>query len=357
MIRPFGTGQEAIEVAVAVVPLLVTAFAALYLRGQHRRYGRLYGRPGRSTLAALACGLALAAYAVWPLPLSVDGLCRPGPGADGADRYGPVLAFALFLPVGWLARDRFRRGPLVTLAAGTVLAFAVDAIRGTGLLGVYPCAYADSSPLLVALGVAGTAVGWPLARLLVPLRPWGSTRGWPGAVPDRVSPDPTRRTLAVLIDLCLWWYGGTALVAVMGVVGVIGADPYGHVRTAVLLGLAAVFGVFVPQLRRDRCTPGHAAVRLALTEPTRPAPASRPRVLARTALLTVPMALLIAYGHPWIALAVMVVHGSAAVVRPDRVGVVDLLCGTRVRTRALIDGSLPTRLVRYTGPRAPVTAA
>ncbi|MEU0488853.1 antibiotic resistance protein VanZ [Nocardiopsis sp. NPDC006139] len=356
MIRPFGTGQGAVDVAVVAVPLLVLLAAAFYLRGQHRRYGRLYGRPGRASLAALAAGLALAAYAVWPLPAAVDGLCSPGAGQGPADRYGPVLAFALFLPVGWLARDRFRRGPVVTLLLGSGLALAADAVRGTGLLGVYPCAYAEASPLFVALGAAGTAAGWLLARFLLPLWPWGDTRGWPGAVPDRVAPDLTRRTLGTLLDLGLWWYGAGTLTAAMTAVGVIGSDPDGHVRTAVLLGTAAVFGVFVPQVRRDRCTPGRAAVRLALTEPARPAPASRPRVLARTALLTAPVALLTAFGHPWIALAVVVVHASSALVRPDRVGLADLLCGTRVRTRAITDGSLPSRLVRYSEPREPAAA-
>ncbi|SHJ56155.1 RDD family protein [Nocardiopsis flavescens] len=355
MIRPLGTGQGAVDVAVVAVPLIAILAAALYLRGQHRRYGRLHGRPGRAGLAALLAGLALAAYAVWPLPASVDGLCSPGGGQGPGDRYGPVLAFAVLLPVGWLARDRFRRGPLVTLLLGAGLALAADAVRGTGLLGVYPCSYAEASPLFVALGTAGTAAGWLLARLLVPLWPWGDTRGWPGAVPDRVAPDPARRALGTLIDLGLWWYGAGTLTAALTAAGVVGPGPAGQARTAVLLGAAAVLGVFVPLVRRDRCTPGRAAVRLALTEPSRPVPASRPRVLARTALLTAPAVLLIVFGHAWIALALVLVHASAALVRPDRVGVVDLLCGTRVRTRALIDGSLPSRLVRYAEPREPLS--
>ena len=353
MIRPFGTGQEAVDVAVAAVPLLALLAAAGYLHGQHRRYGRMYGRPGRAGLAALLTGLALTAHAVWPLPTAVDGLCWPGAGQGAADRYGPVLSFALFLPVGWLARDRFRRGPVITLLLGSGLALAVDAVRGTGLLGVYPCAYAEASPLHVALGAAGTAVGWLLARFLLPLWPWGDTRGWPGAVPDRVAPAPGRRTLGLLLDLGLWWYGSGTLTAVLAAVGVTGADPGGYVHTAVLSATAALFGAVMPQLRRDRCTPGMAAVRLALTGPADPAPASRPRVLARTALLTAPAALLIAFGHPWPALAVTAVHAAAALVRPDRVGLADLLCGTRVRTRSLIDGSLPSRLVRYAEPREP----
>jgi hypothetical protein len=361
--QPFGGGQTAIDVAVAAVPLLVVLGAGLYLRGQHRRYGRRHGWPGRLTTAALVTGVVLVLYAVWPLPEHADGLCALDPAAAGA-RPGSALpwqapadtlramalAFALFLPVGLLARWRFRRGWPLTLAVGTALAASVALLRATGLLGLYPCPYADTSAVLVALGAAGTLVGWLLARWALPLWPNGPARGWPAALPDRLTPDLGRRMYGALLDLGLWWYGAATLVALLTAYDVVRPTTGDEVRTAALLGLAAVFALVLPHLRRDRATLGAAAVHLALTEPAAPLPAARWRVLVRTLLLQVPVVLLVALGLPWGVLAVVAVHGSTAVVRPDNAGLADLLCGVRVRTRSLLDGGLPDRLVRYAAP-------
>ncbi|MEE2038394.1 antibiotic resistance protein VanZ [Nocardiopsis sp. CT-R113] len=362
--RPFGGGQAAIDVALAVVPLLVVVGAALYLRGQHRRYGRQHGWPGALTTAALVAGTALAAYAVWPLPASVDALCTGGPGPDGAAGASAAapfggahtagnlaLAFGLFVPVGLLARHRFRRGPVVTLLIGAGLAASVGAVRATGVLGLYPCAYAPTSPWLVGLGVAGVLAGWLTARLLLPLWPGGLARGWPVAVPDRVAPDLNRRMAGTLLDLGLWWFGSAALIALLNAYGLVGPGADGRTRAAVLLGVAFVGAVVLPQLRRDRATPGPAALGLGLGGRGLPSPAPRRRVLLRTLLLQAPVAVLVTLGLPWIALAVAAVHASSALVRPDGAGVADLLCGVRVRTRSSLDGGLPSRLVRYSEPR------
>ena len=361
--QPFGGGQAAIDVAVAAVPLLAVIGAALYLRGRHRRYGRQYGWPGRLTTAALATGAGLVLYAVWPLPANADGLCALDPSVAGP-RPGSVLpwpapadtlratgtAFGLFLPVGLLARWRFRRGWVFTLFLGTGLAAAAALARVTGLLGLYPCAYADTSPLLVALGAAGTLTGWLLARWVLPLWPTGLARGWPAALPDRLVPDLGRRMSGALLDLGLWWYGTATLVALLRAYEVVRPTAVDQVRIAALLGCAAVFALVLPHLRRDRATLGAAAVHLALTAPAAPRSADRRRVLVRTLLLQVPVVLLVAVGPAWGALVVVALHGSTAVVRPDRAGLIDLVCGVRVRTRSLLDGGLPDRLVRYAAP-------
>ncbi|WP_433698320.1 antibiotic resistance protein VanZ [Nocardiopsis sp. CA-288880] len=366
--RPFGGGQAAVEVALAVVPLLVVAGAALYLRGQHRRYGRPHGLPGRLTAAALVTGVALAAYAVWPLPASADGLCT-GNGSSGGWSAAPfggssagggpphtawdaALALGLFTAVGLLARHRFRRGPVATLVIGAALAASVAAVRATGVLGLYPCAYAPASALLVALGVVGALAGWTAARLLLPLWPGGPARGWPAAVPDRVDPALDRRMTGALLDLGLWWFGASAVTALLHAYGVVLPLAGGRTGEAVLLGLALVCAVVLPQLRSDRATPGPAAVGLALGERGSPRPASRWRVLLRTLLLQAPVAVLVALGLPWAALAVAALHACTALVRPDRAGLADLVCGVRVRTRSSLDGGLPSRLVRYSEPRA-----
>ncbi|WP_067601670.1 RDD family protein [Nocardiopsis listeri] len=349
--RAFGGGQAAIDVAVVGLPLLALIGSALYLRGQHRRYGRLVGRPGRLTLAALLSGLGLAAYAVWPLPTSIDGLCPVVPRPTSALDVGPaLLALGVFLPVGILARARFRRGLLVTFALGMALASAVTAVRATGVFGLYPCSYADDATALTGIAVAGVLLGWLLARWVPVLWPWGPHRSWPGAVPDRGLPDLTRRVLGVLLDLGSWWYGSALIVALSHAYGVVEPGAENEVRTATLLGLAAVFWLFSPLLRRDRSTPGCSAVRLALTEPTAARSAARHRVLARTLLLHAPVVVLIALGLGWWSLIVVALHACTALVRPDGTGLADLVCGTRVRTRATLDGGLPGRLVRYSAP-------
>lgn len=349
--QPFGGGQAAIDVAVAAIPLAMVIGAALYLNGQHRRYGRLVGWPGRLTLAALLAGFGLVAYAVWPLPTSADGLCPVVPEpAPPLDARSALLALGVFLPVGLLARARFRRGFPVTLALGAALALAVAVVRATGVLGLYPCAYNPGAPGLLAVAVGGVALGWLLARWVPALWPFGPHRSWPGAIPDHADADLTRRTLGTLCDLGLWWFGGALIVALLHAYGMIRPGTEEEVRTATLLGVALVWALFPPLLRRDRCTLGRAALRLALTERSRADPATRGRVLARALLLQIPVAVLIALGLGWWALGALLAHVSVALVRPDHVGTVDLLCGTRVRTRATIDGEPPRRLVRYSPP-------
>ncbi|WP_049574452.1 RDD family protein [Nocardiopsis sp. SBT366] len=350
--QPFGAGQDAIEVAVAAIPLLMVTASALYLRGQHQRYGRLAGWPGQLTLAALLTGLGLAVYAVWPLPASGDGLCAVEPAAaPPLTVRDAALALAVFLPVGLLARSRFRRGALTTLALGTALALVVVLVRATGVLGLYPCAYNTVAFETAGVGVAATLLGWLLARWVPVVWPYGPHRSWPSAVPDRIAPDLGRRMLGTFVDLGLWWFGAATFVALVGASGWVRPGARDEVLTGALLALAVVFALVLPLLRRDRSTPGAAAVRLALTEWQRPRPASRPRVLARTALLHAPVIVLTALGLPWFALAVVALHASTAVVRPDGAGLADLVCGVRVRTRSSLNGELPERLVRYAPPR------
>lgn len=349
--QPFGGGQAAIEVAVAAIPLLMVIGSALYLRGQHRRYGRLVGWPGQLTLAALLAGLGLAAYAVWPLPASADGLCPIEPvSAPPLEPRDAALALGVFLPVGILARSRFRRAVFTTVAVGAGLAVAVHAIRATGVLGLYPCAYNAAAPETAGIAVAATLLGWLLARWAPGLWPFGPHRSWPAAVPDRVAPDLARRMFGALIDLGLWWFGAATLLALSNAYGVIRPGTQEQVLTGTLLGLALLFGLFLPLLRRDRSTLGRAAVHLALTEWSLPRPAARRRVLARAVLLYAPVTVLIAFGLPWFALVVAALHACTAVVRPDGAGLADLVCRTRVRTRSTLNGGLPRRLVRYAPP-------
>lgn len=354
MVRPFDTGGPlAVEAAVALVPLLVVAGAALHLHAQHTRYGPMSGLPGQLTLLALYSGAALAAYAVWPLPTHTDGLCArtADPAAAPATGHGLpelALAAAVFLPVGLLARYRFRRGPWTTLALGTALSLTVGAVRATGLLGIYPCAYAKTSWLLVAMGVLGTLLGWLGARLALGTGPGRLARGWPGAVPDRAVPVLTRRLLSALVDLGLWWFGTACVLALARLWT--DWEPAPDTAGTALLAAAVVGAAVPPQLRRDRATLGGAALHLGLSDTRAAHPAARWRVLARALLLPLPVALALVLAPIWLAPLLVAVHTSTALVRPDRAGLADLATGTRVTTRSTLTGVLPTRLMRHRDP-------
>ncbi|WP_017610267.1 hypothetical protein [Nocardiopsis xinjiangensis] len=352
--RPFDTGgPAAVEAAVALVPLLVVVGAALHLRAQHARYGPMSGTPGQLTLLALYSGAALVAYAVWPLPTHTDGLCAhtaasTAPPATGHGLPELALAAAVFLPVGLLARYRFRRGPWATLALGTALSLTVGAVRATGLLGVYPCAYAETSWTLVAMGVLGTLLGWFAARLALGTGPGRLARGWPGAVPDRAVPALTRRLLSGLVDLGLWWFGTASALALARLWT--DRDPAPETAGTALLTAAVVGAAVLPQLRRDRATPGGSALHLGLAGARSAHPAARWRVLVRALLLPLPVALSLVLAPLWLAPVLVAVHTGTALLRPDRAGLADLATGTRVTTRAALTGELPTRLVRHREP-------
>lgn len=177
--QAFGGGQAAIDVAVAGLPLLMVIGSALYLRGQHRRYGRLFGWPGRLTLAALLVGPGPARPrgvppgrnpGPRPLPSRSPGHHRPGydPGVDGDRDQGDrcVRPLPLFLRHRLARAHGHRRGRSPFRVAPRPL--------GAGAVAVGP------APLLARSG----ARPWPpRPRPTRPRSPAG-----PGAVVVRIGP-------------------------------------------------------------------------------------------------------------------------------------------------------------------------
>ncbi|MFC3994987.1 hypothetical protein ACFOVU_03620, partial [Nocardiopsis sediminis] len=259
-----------------------------------------------------------------------------------------AVAAAVFVPVGLLARYRYRRGLPSTLAVAAVLAGAIELVQGSALLGAYPCPYRVAATGDIVLGCLGAALGWALGAAAVALLP----RAWPGAIADLMPPGLLRRILGHTLDLAMWWYAAMLLAGVAVAAGVAGPGQAGQVRAALLLVFAAVFGLLAPLLRTDRGAPGRAAVRVALAGQGPPHPAARWRVALRGALLYGPVAVLVAAGLPWWAPAVWVLHGSCAMVRRDQAGLFDLIAGTRVVTRSALTGHLPDRLIRFTPARS-----
>ncbi|MBB6170211.1 hypothetical protein HNR23_000271 [Nocardiopsis mwathae] len=359
----FASDPTVAAIAYPAVALGTLTGAAVFLARHHRRYGRLRGWPGQVTLATLLVGVGVVLYAVYPLPRSADGLCAihggavPLPAPSGraatwADA-GPwhaaahvALVTAVYVPVGLLARYRYRRGAAFTVGLGLLLALLVETVQLTGVLGLYPCAYRVAAADDVLLGGAGALAGWLLGVAAVRWLP----RPWPGAAADTLPPDASRRLLGHALDLGLWWFGAGTLAALAVAFGAVPAYEVDRATYVALIGLAVLFGLLLPLVREDRCTPGRASVHLALAGLGRPRPAARWRVLLRSVSLYAPITVLFVLGWEWWALAVVALHGLSALVRSDQAGLFDLLAGVRVVTRSTVSGGLPRELVRYSAP-------
>ncbi|RCV55879.1 RDD family protein [Marinitenerispora sediminis] len=353
---------EVADVAVPAVALAAVLAAACFVARQHRRYGRVGGWSGGVGAAVVATGCGLLAFAVWPLPDGAGPGCAAGgtPPAggiggtllppNGAALARAAMTTAVFLPVGLLARHRYRSGWARAAALGLALAAGVQAVQLIGLLGPAPCAHWVAALDDVLLAGLGTLLGWSVAAALGRRLP----RGWPAAVPDLLPPSLARRTAGHALDLALCWTGAAALAALLGAVPAIPPDAAATAHPAVFAGLLAALGLVVPLLRRDRCTPGRAAVHVAISGTGPPRPAARRRVLARTLPFYLPIAALAALDLAWWSLAVLLPHVCCAVLRRDQAGLLDLLAGTRVVTRTMaVGGGLPRAMVRHIPPRPP----
>ncbi|WP_017593503.1 VanZ family protein [Nocardiopsis potens] len=355
----FEAGAGTGGIAAPVAAVAVAACCAVFLRLHLGRYGRIAGWPGRVTQAVLLTGIGVGAYAVWPLPgpaeCAADPLASPFSlgaleGRPGGPLRHAALAFAVLVPVGLLARHRYRRGVLATAALGALTALAIEAVQATGVLGALPCAHRVAAVDDVLLGTAGALAGWLLGLAADRVLP----RPWPGGLADIFPPGLGRRAAGHLIDLALWWYG-TLLAAALIVRAGYAPLPESELHAAALIAAAVLFGLVQPVLRGDRCTPGRACLMLATAAAgPLPEPASRPRVLVRSLLLYAPVTVLFAAGLHWWALLVPIVHGLPALARADGAGLADLICGTRTATRAWTEGGgLPAKLIRYAPPAEP----
>ncbi|MFC6005182.1 VanZ family protein, partial [Streptomonospora nanhaiensis] len=212
-------GSAAAQLAFGGAALAVALCSAGFLRRQHRRYGRLAGWPGQVTAAVLATGIGLAAFAVWPLPTGLDGLCAPHGGAPAhpdplslaasAPPERTALAAGAFVPLGLLLRYRYRRGAPTAVLLCAAAAAAIEGLQYTALLGAYPCAYRTAAADDVLLGAAGGLAGWLLGLAATRLLP----RAWPGALADVLPPALGRRLLGHLLDLAVCWCGATTAAA------------------------------------------------------------------------------------------------------------------------------------------------
>lgn len=285
---------------------------------QSRRFGRLtLGR----TLAAAAFavyGVTLAAYTLLPLP--PEGFCEAGGGhgirvrpfhsvGDIVERTAHlslagalrsyvvlqvVLNVALFVPWGVFVRRLFGRSWWFAGLSGAAVSFVIEATQGTGLWGIYGCAYRYADIDDVITNTTGALIGALIAPVLL---------AWvPEARPDverRREPRPVtrrRRLAGMLIDVAAIYGLWVSLligerVASFEVERLEGVGPealrplvLGLVATAVVVGFPTLIG--------SGASLGQRAMWL---QPAREADGRRParlRVIARTCFGVVPYALL-----------------------------------------------------------------
>ena len=189
-----------------------------------------YRRSGRLTIGDLAALVALPVYglALWTYTL----LPLPDPGYECKEPETAPFAFmevmlatparsmvdilrnaiflqvvlnvALFVPLGVLLRWRAHRGLVVAALFGFGTSLMIELTQGTGIWGVYECAYRLFSVDDLIANTLGAVTGSLLAWLVLDKRDLGAEG------PDRaiVAQRPGRRIMAMVCD-----------VAVIGIVG------------------------------------------------------------------------------------------------------------------------------------------
>lgn len=192
---------------------------------QLRRYGqtslpRLLGAAAVSIYAT-----ALMAYTLFPLPDAIAN-CAAGASAlelipghsfgdiardsAGLSPFGiltshatlqVVMNVALFVPFGMMARRYWNRGPAVSILLGALLSLLIEATQGTGIWGMYECAYrvADVDDLIA--NTAGTAIGVIIAPALLTWMPSARSLRAARGAPRRVT--VWRRWLGMVLDAFL----------------------------------------------------------------------------------------------------------------------------------------------------------
>lgn len=238
------SGQTAIllggaSFAVLWIPMLVI---------QYRRWGSWNLARLAGSLAISLYGAALISYTLLPLPDPATLECRAGSREpqltplrfvdDISSEFGAYdsltglltsftflqVAFnvLLFVPWGVILRRHLRRGFLFTVATGFLASLLIETTQGTGMWGLYPCAYrlADVDDLIT--NTAGALLGALVAPLVLWWMPDART-----LATKRLQPRPVtsaRRWTGQLIDLALYFF-----VAVLLHTGVtVGAVLLGH---------------------------------------------------------------------------------------------------------------------------------
>lgn len=342
------------ETGALLFVLVAPAMALVWVHRCYRDAGGLVGVPAAVGAAWLLYACGLVAFTLFPLPDAatvcasdaVEGW-RLDPRTTVEEVDGLVsllqLAFnvALFVPLGTLLVYRRHRSVVAAAVAGLAVSLLVELTQGTGVWGLYDCAYRLADVDDVVLNTAGAALGGVLGRWVSRRHPYPS--GPPPADPG--PPSPARRALSVALDAVALAIAGVVLqVVVLGpVVGVGGAEVVDRTWFD-LLGLpmgglvpAVVLFALVPALRADGASPGQWAALLA-TRRVGGGSAGPGPVAVRAAVRWLPVVAAIGVGGWAWTLPVATGAAEAVVAWPDRPSLASRLSGTRTVTAASAGG-------------------
>ena len=170
------------------------AFVLLFvpiLAWQSRRFGRVRGVRTLAAGAAAIYGVTIIAYTLLPLPdpgwcathgskehyfTPLHSIGEIRRAVDGLSTREALRSFAvlqvamnvvLFLPWGAFVRRLFGRRLLVAGLSGMIVSILIEASQGTGLWGIYDCAYRVADIDDVSTNSFGTFLGSVAAPLML----------------------------------------------------------------------------------------------------------------------------------------------------------------------------------------------
>lgn len=343
-------GLASIGVFFLVLPVLIPVVLAVV----YRRYRYLAVGPTVWAAVSALYVSALVAFTTFPLPTAPQDFCtkrstfeywRLTPGrsfAEILDRVAEVgvpatvtsglflqVAFnvVFFVPLGFAVAYLLRRGIGWALAIGLGTSLVIEVAQGSALWGLYPCPYRVAEVDDLITNTTGALVGWTIGFLVTRVVPFRE----PARREDLDSPTVRRRVLAVAADLMLvasLTFGVDVVAAFVLDVRGMGADAGRGWFTTLGILVPTLLLLGVPLIRRDRATPGQAAVLLGLASRASGTPAGPASPTARFAVRWLPMLLLGTAG----IIIVTVAESLTVLLRRDRRSFAGLAGSTTTRT-------------------------
>ncbi|TYP90499.1 VanZ family protein [Blastococcus xanthinilyticus] len=337
-------GQLGLGAVLALLALAVLAVPVLAV--QYRRLGAVDRGRTAGIYLLVVYAVVVVALTLLPLPTPGDVVCA-GRNVDPLAFVGAVRAdladghsvlsspalfqllynVAMFVPGGVLLRRSFRWPLHRVLLAALASSALIEAVQGTGVFGLYDCAYRVLDVDDVLTNVSGALVGALLAPAVVLLPR-------PGHVVERSGRSgPLRRATAAAADFLL----AALLAGLLGESGLVGA------------GVVLLFVFVAVPVLTGGATPGQHLVRAAVVRRDG-RPAARSALILRGVLISgawfattafsrwtgaraaeLPGLVVVAPLVAFIGLVVTVI-GTVAVRRDNRAPQ-DLLTGTEVQVR------------------------